>query len=366
MFFKKQPRQWSKVFEVCAISSEGNEFSPFIKDEGISGHVIPMKREISILHDLWSLVLFVFYFLKERPLIVHANTPKASMLSMVAAWLTRRPVRIYMCHGLRYQTTTCVIRRILVAIEKLTCFCATNVICVSKGVMEQLVADKICKQKKAKVVGYGTAGGIDTEYFSRQRLDSKRSVRTELGIPKDAFVFSFVGRIVADKGINEMVKAAVQLMEEHENVHLLLVGREEDGSNPISLESQEAIRNNSKIHAVGWQEDVRPYLASSDAFVLPSYREGVGMVVLEANAMDVPGIATDIIGCRDVIEPTKNGVLVQPRNADSLYTVMKEWVEQPEIVKEMSKKCRQVVLEHYSSVDVRNAYFEEYKKLAGL
>lgn len=365
IFFKGQPRLWKNDFDVCAISSDGKEFDPFVKDEGIRKHIIPMKREISILHDIWSLILFILFFLKERPMIVHGNTPKAAMLSMVAAWMTRRPIRIYMCHGLRYQGAQGKLRNLLMAMEKLSCKCATNVICVSDSVKEQFIADGICPQKKVKVVGYGTAGGIDTEHYKRGQLDTNRNVRNELGISEDAFVFCFVGRVVADKGINELVEATEQLLEKHNNVYLLLIGPEEKKLNPISSKSRETIYAKAHIHALGWQDDMRPYVAASDAFVLPSYREGVGMVILEANALDVPAIATDIIGCRDVIVPNVNGVLVKPRDTDSLYSAMKEWVEHTEVVKEMSKKCRQIVLERYSHESVRDAYYKEYRRLAG-
>ena len=365
-FFKGQPRLWKKEFEVCALSADKVTLEDFAKDEGIDYHYIPMQREISLWIDLICLLRFIWLFIKERPYIVHGNTPKASLLSMVAGYLTRRPIRIYMCHGLRYQTTKGLLRHTLMAMERLSCHCATNVYCVSNSVMEQLIADGICSQQKAKVIGCGTAGGIDTEYFKRDNLDKSRDIRSELGIEKDAFVFCFVGRIVADKGINELVEATKRLVVKYKNVYLLLIGSEETGLTPISFNSKEIIKSNLHIFALGWQNDVRPFIAASDAFVLPSYREGVGMVILEANALGVPGIASDIIGCRDVIEPNVNGVLVQSHDSDALYTVMKDWVEHPEMVKAMSKKCRQFVMARYLDVDVRNAYFEEYKRLAGL
>ena len=250
--------------------------------------------------------------------------------------------------------------------ERLSCHCATNVICVSNGVKDQLVEDGICPQKKAKVIGYGTAGGINTVHFNRENVNLNKDIRAELGIRHDAFVFCFVGRIVADKGINELAEAVERLIVVHNNVHLLLIGAEEEGLNPITSTSRDIIKNNSHIHSLGFQTDVRPYIVVSDALVLPSYREGVGMVILEANALGVPGIASDIIGCRDVIEPNVNGVLVKPRDTDALYTTMKDWVEHPERVKEMAKKSRAIVVERYSDAVVRNAYYEEYKRLAGL
>lgn len=362
-FFKGQTKLWNETFDVCAISSEKEKLIDFAQTEGIRYRYMPMHREISLFSDVCCLLRFIWLFIKERPYVVHGNTPKASMLSMVAAWLTRRPVRIYMCHGLRYQTTTGNLRRILMFMEKVSCFCATQVICVSEGVRKHLVADGLCKDGKGKVVGYGTAGGIDVDYFTRNAIIGVPDKRAELGISKDAFVFSFVGRIVKDKGINELV-AAFDMLSQNHDVSLILVGLQEDDLDPIKKETEERIRDNRYIHAVGRQNDVRPYLAASDAFVLPSYREGVGMVLLEANAMDVPCIASDIIGCNDVVTVGVNGELVQPKNVESLYQKMKDWVEHRERVAELAKGCRNYVLSRYSSEDVKMAYYHELKSLA--
>jgi len=363
-FFKGQARLWNETFDVCAISSEKEKLIDFAQTEGIRYCYMPMHREISFFSDVCCLLRFIWLFIKERPYVVHGNTPKASMLSMVAAWLTRRPVRIYMCHGLRYQTATGNLRRILMFMEKLSCFCATQVICVSDGVRNQLVKDGLCKEGKGKVVGYGTAGGVDVDYFTRNAIIGAPDKRAESGISKNAFVFSFVGRIVKDKGINELVAAFDKLSQDHD-VSLILVGPQEKDLDPIKKDTEKTIRDNKHIHAVGRQNDVRPYLAASDAFVLPSYREGVGMVLLEANAMGVPCIASDIIGCNDVVKEGVNGDLVQPRNADALYLKMKDWVEHREHVTELAKGCRNYVLSRYSSEDVKWAYYKELKSLAG-
>lgn len=364
-FFRGQTSLWEDSFDVCAISSERDKLIDFAQTEGIRYSYMPMHREISLVSDVCCLLRFIWLFIKERPHIVHGNTPKASMLSMVAAWLTQRPVRIYMCHGLRYQTTTGNLRRILMFMEKLSCSCATQVICVSEGVRKQLVKDGLCKEGKGKVVGYGTAGGIDVNYFTRNAIIGAPDKRAELGISKNAFVFSFVGRIVKDKGINELVAAFDKLSQDH-GVSLILVGPQEKDLDPIKRETEELIKANKHIYAVGRQNDVRSYLAASDSFVLPSYREGVGMVLLEANSMDVPCIASDIIGCNDVVTEGVNGELVQPRSADALYHKMKDWAEHREYVEKLAKGCRNYVISRYSSEDVRRAYYQELKSLVGI
>ena len=202
IFFKGQPRLWEEEYDVCAVSSEPENLKMFADEEGIRCKHIPMKREISLFSDVASLIRWIWLLLKERPYIVHGNTPKAALLSMVAAWLTRRPVRIYMCHGLRYQGTEGKLRKLLMMMEKITCRCATHVISVSKGVADVMVQDGLCPREKMKVVGYGSAGGVDIERYNSNNIES--NVRNEINIPEDAFVFAFVGRIVKDKGINEI------------------------------------------------------------------------------------------------------------------------------------------------------------------
>ena len=257
-------------------------------------------------------------------------------------------------------------RKVLEAMEWISCHCATTVIGVSHGVVDKLVEDGLCPKEKTMVVGYGTAGGIDIHRFSRASIDGIPNMREELGIPKHAFVFSFVGRIVKDKGINELVHAFDRLSQNYYSAYLLLIGSQENNLDPIEEQTQILIKNNKHILALGRKEDVRPYLAISNAFVLPSYREGLGQVLLEANAMDVPCIASDIVGPRDVIVSQVNGELFEARNASALFEKMKEWIDNPNYVMEISRRCRQLIEERYAIEYVRDEYSRAYLKLAGV
>ena len=361
-FFKGNLRYLSEWFEVCAISSKLEELQQIGKREGVRIHCIPMVRPISLVKDFICLFKFIFFFLKERPYVVHGNTPKASMLSMVAAWITRRPVRIYMCHGLRYQGTQGKMRKLLMWMEKLTCACATEVICVSNGVRETFAADGICPLRKSVVLGAGSATGLDIDFFNPDKVESN-IMRTELGLSSNDFVFLFVGRIVTDKGINEMVAAFNRLSREHSHAHLVLVGAEETEQNPITEHSRSIINDNNHIHAIGRRSDVRPYLKDADAFVFPSYREGFGMVLIEANAMGVPAISSDIIGCNEIIVPSENGEIIPVKDEEALYMKMKAWVEAPEKVKMMSTKSRALVMTRFDRKVVWKKALDEYLRL---
>lgn len=363
-FFKGNLSFLSKYYDVYAISSEKNTLEDFCAKEGVRSFYIPMKRPISLFWDFICLFKFVFLFLKEQPEIVHGNTPKGSMLSMIAAWITRVPVRIYMCHGLRYQGTQGGIRKLLMFMERLSCKCATEVICVSRGVRDTLVKDKICKEGKAIVVGNGSASGIDLDYFSSKTIHEDISIRNELGISETSFVFIFVGRIVADKGINELISAFSKLSREVQDVVLLLVGPEEYDLNPISDFSILEIKENKRIYAVGKQTDVRPYLKASDAMTFPSYREGFGMVLIEAAAMNVPSISSDIIGCNEIILDGINGKLIPSKDVDSLYNEMKWFYEHKDAeVKKMKSKARELVENRFERKKVWNLLLAEYQRL---
>lgn len=361
-FFQGQLRKLNEEFDVCAISSIREELEGFGREEGVRTHYIDMSRPISLWRDLKSLIRFIVFFMKERPTIVHGNTPKASLLSMIAAWLTRRPIRIYMCHGLRYQGTTGKMKSLLMLMEKITCRCATHVVCVSEGVMETFANDGICKPKKMRVIGHGSACGIDLNHYDRSRVHE--DVRASLGIPQGAFVFGFVGRIVQDKGINELVHAFTRLHGEFKNSYLILVGGEETEQNPITDESRQLIQGCANIKAVGRQSDVRPYLAAMDGFVLPSYREGFGMVLVEAAAMGVPSITTNIIGCNEVILDSVNGDIIEPRDEDALYEQMRKWIKHPEMVKQYAARARELAASRYEQQVVWEGYREFYKKIS--
>lgn len=352
----------NNYFEITAISSQKTQLEDLGKQEGVKTVLIPMRRSISLWYDIFSLFLFLKLFLKDRPDIVHGNTPKASLLSMLAAKMTGIRVRIYMCHGLRYQGTKGVLRWLLMQMEKITCACASSVICVSKGVRETLISDNLCSTTKAIVILHGSASGIDIVRYKKDPSQTIR-IREELKISNSDFVFVFVGRIVQDKGINELINAFVKVQSLYSATHLLLIGSQERSLDPISEESNLTIETHKNIHAVGRKSDIRPYLSSADALVLPSYREGFGMVLVEAGAMGLPCITTDISGCNEIIVQDVNGEIIPSRDEDALYEKMKEWVENPEKVSQMAGKARALVESRYEQKIVWDALLSEYQRL---
>lgn len=361
-FFKGQCKALKEICDVCVISSPDKELIPFAEQEGIRYKALKMKRDISLFNDLLSLFKWIWLLLIERPYVVHANTPKASLLAMIAAWLTFRPVRIYMCHGLRYQGCIGMKRKILMVMESISCFCSNSVICVSKGVREQLAEDGICSLNKSKVIMYGSVSGIDTERFNPAIVDDS-AMKAQYGIMNDDFTCLFIGRIVCDKGVEELVDIVVQLHNEGFPIKLLLVGVREEKLDALSARTEQFIKEANYIIECGKQLDVRPFIKASKVLVLPSYREGFGQVLIEANSLSVPVIASRIIGCKNVVSQGINGLLCEPRDKVSLYNCIFKLLSNKELYNSIKSHCRQYTIDHFDHKMVLKAYVEYYKTL---
>ena len=350
----------NRYYHVIGLSSGKEALSEIEKREGIRTINVKMKREISIFHDLVSLFSLIVLFYREKPYIVHANTPKGSLLAMCAAWLVRIPHRIYTVTGLRFETATGFFRKLLVTMEMLTCKFATKVIPEGNGVKNTLLREKITS-KPLNVILNGNINGIDIDYFKiTHEIKEKSSFIKRDGI----FTFCFVGRLVKDKGINELVCAFIELNKKYSDTRLLLVGSFEDELDPLLPRVKESILQHASIEFVGFQQDIRPYLAASDAFVFPSYREGFPNVVLQAGAMGLPSIVTDINGCNEIIEKGINGVIIPTKNKEALLNSMMYFVEhRDDTVLEMGQRARPVIVERFEQQKVWNALLKEYQSL---
>lgn len=358
-FFDGQYELLSKSFDIRLVSSIRDELVQYGKEHDVKVHYIPMRREISLWADLKGLFLFVIYFLKERPQIVHGNTPKGSLLSMLAAWLTRRPVRIYMCHGLRYQGCKGFKRWLLMTMERITCLCATDVMCVSKGVAEVLQSDNIT-HKQPVVIWNGSVQGIDIKKFDPSKPFDCDSKLKQYGLKKEDFILTFVGRIVRDKGIQELVEAFDELSKMHNDIRLLLIGGVEQGDNEIDETTKQLIEKNKGIVAPGPQYDIPEILAITNLFVFPSYREGFGLSLMEAGAMGVPSIASNIIGCNEVVEDGKTGILIPSHSVQAIVEAVNKMYSDKILYETMRKNCRDSIVNRYEQQKLFSKFNEFY------
>ena len=334
--------------EQIVLSSPGNSLDEFAAVHGLRGIGVPMEHHISPFKDLKSVWRLIRVFRKERPMMVHSMTPKAGLLCMLAAWICRVPVRVHTFTGLVFPTSTGLKRRILMVTDWLTCACATHVI-------------HYITRKPIEVLGNGNVRGIDLEKFNPSdagvREESQKLRRT------DCFTFIFVGRLVGDKGINELVDAFVRLNKEFPASRLLLVGKSEADLDPLKPATVQAIESNPAIEAVGQQKDVRPWLLASDAFVLPSYREGFPNVVIEAGAMGLPSIVTDINGSREIIIEGRNGTVIPSHDADALYDAMYRFVTDPKYLEKLSSDARDLIASRFDHRYVTQCLLDFYKQI---
>lgn len=358
-FFKGQYQLLLSDFDITAIASDKKILKEVGEENHIKIHHIPMEREISILKDIYCLICFIFYFIRQRPYIVHGNTPKGSLLSMIAAWITRVPVRIYMCHGLRYQGCYGLKRKLLMFMERISCRCATEIICVSHGIKEVLIEDRITN-KEPIVIWNGSVQGIDMGKFNPDNIMDKQGLKGKYGIEDDDFVLTFVGRIVKDKGINELVEAFEYLSLKYSDIKLLLIGRNEDKGNPVSDKTKEIIDNNKNIIATGPQSNIVPFLSITDLFVFPSYREGFGLSLMEAGAMNVPSIASNIPGCNEVIIDGLTGLLIEPRSTSAIIESIEKLYNDRELLDYLKSNCRKSIIERYEQNQLWQHYREYY------
>lgn len=352
-FCRDMLRELSREYEVVAVSSPGKVLDEVGEREGVRTIAVPMERHISLFRDLKSLWKMWRVLRREKPDMIHSMTPKAGLICMMAGWLSRVPVRIHTFTGLVWPTSTGLKRRILMATDWLTCACATHIIPEGEGVKSDLLNHHIT-HKPLKVLGYGNVKGIDLNYFKPAETTNKSH---------QGFTFVFVGRIVRDKGINELVKAFDRLHQEHNDVRLVLVGPREDDLDPVLPETLERIDRGEGIEAVGKQSDVKSFYTDADALVFPSYREGFPNVVIEAGAMGLPSIVTDINGSREIIIDGQNGIIVPPQNEEALYQAMKLFVEDPQKTQSLAANARPLIASRFEQGYVRKCLYDFYHQV---
>ena len=347
-------------YEVVALSSPGEALDEIREREKVRTIAVAMQRHISPVNDLRSLWKLIRVFRREKPDMVHSMTPKAGLLCMMAAWICRVPLRIHTFTGLVFPTSTGLKRKILMATDWLTCACATHVIPEGEGVKNDLVNNKITR-KPLRVLGYGNVRGIDLNRFDPE--DPEVIKAAEIIRREEVLTFIFIGRLVGDKGIPELVNAFSRLNKEMPDTRLLLVGREEPQLDPLDNNTLKEISDNPAIEAVGQKSDVRPWLLASDVFILPSYREGFPNVVIEAGAMGLPSIVTDINGSREIIHDGENGLIVPVKNANALYEAMKHLAETPEDIRAMAANARPMIASRFEQSFVRQCLKDYYKEI---
>jgi glycosyltransferase involved in cell wall biosynthesis len=352
----------SHHFKVYAISSPGPELDEVASQEKVETIGVKMTRKITPITDIIALFKLFTIFRKLRPDIVHTHTPKAGLLGMMAARMAGVPVRLHTVAGLPLMERKGLEKSVLVLAEKLTYFLANKIYPNSKGLLDYIVQNNFSKKSKLKIIGNGSSNGINLELFQLQEKEHKRSknVLKKLEIGDIDVIFTFIGRIVRDKGIEELVTVFDRVSLKYPKICLILVGPKEDDLDPVSAEILETIRLNDRIIPVGFQSDVRPYLAISTVFVLPSYREGFPNVVLQAGCFNLPCIVSNINGCNEIIEDGVNGLMVEPKSVSSLEKAMIRLIENEDERKRMASIARELIIDRYDQKVIWRLWLAEY------
>ena len=366
-----QLRFMSDYYEVVGVSGkgykiQGEDILDYVsRQENIRVIPVEMTRKITPIKDLIAVYKLYRIFKKEKPNIVHSHTPKAGTLSMIAANLAGIPNRLHTIAGLPLLEATGFKRKLLDIVEKITYACATMIYPNSFGLKTIILENNFTKEEKLKVIANGSSNGIDTDYFNSELFqeEDKITLLKELEIKEDDIVFVFVGRLVKDKGINELINSFNKISDQYKNAKLLLVGSYEKDLDPLLPASENEINNNPSILSVGWQEDVRPFFAISDVLVFPSYREGFPNVVMQAGSMGLPSIVTNINGCNEIITEGVNGTIIPVKNEQALYAAMIRFITDKKYCIQLSKESRNMICKKYEREYVWHELLIEYQQL---
>jgi glycosyltransferase involved in cell wall biosynthesis len=329
--------------------------------DGISIQEMPMERKISPWRDFLSLCHLWRTMRVLRPTVTNVGTPKAGLLGGFAAWLNRVPCRFYTLHGLRFETAKGLQRRLLIYAERLACLFAHRVVCVSQSVREKAIACGLTSPDRAVIFGSGSCNGVDAARFAPtpQTMESAAELRKRLRIPDQATVLLFVGRLTKDKGIPELTAAFTRLDQQFPDLRLLLVGCFED-EDPLPACTRAVLRHHPHIIFAGAVEDAAAYYALADVLVLPSHREGLPTVVLEAQAAGKPIVGASATGIVDVVTDGQTGLLFPAGNLHALAKALAMLITDKALAARLGRAGQERVRREFRQEQVWEALYQAY------
>lgn len=360
------PLVMSKGYEVVGICAQDN-YVENVRRQGIRVITVPMTRDFAPVQDLKCLWLLYRIFKREKFDLIHYSTPKASLLSVLAASLAGRAILLYTLRGLIHTSFAGGVRRFITRFcEKIACRSANYVIAISDSLKKEVIQEGLLPENRIHVIGAGSSKGVNLQQFE---LNSKTaaeaaSIRQNLGIRKSGIVIGYAGRLTEEKGIAELLMAFSNIRRADDRVRLLLIG-DIDKRNPLPDKIIQQIKTNNSIYSVPFNDNVAGFMAATDIFVLPSYRDGFGNVLIEASAMSRPVIGTDISGCRDAVLDGKTGMLVKARDVTSLENALRVLVDNQDKREKMGINGRKWVEENFDRKIVWEKLMAVYDQLLG-
>jgi glycosyltransferase involved in cell wall biosynthesis len=321
---------------------------------------LPIGRNINLLSDFKALLLLIVIFHKNRFSLVHSVSPKAGLLTSIAALITRTPNRLHTFTGQVWVTKKGINRWFLRWLDKIIVMLNTNILVDSFSQQDFLIKEKVLSEKKSIVLGSGSISGVDVNRFQPSKT-YRNLIRKQLNIKDDCVVFLFAGRLKKEKGMFELVEAFKNVSEQHNDVALLIVGPDEDGLKQELAEYLDLYKNLVKF--VNLTKRPEQYMMASDIFVLPSYREGFGSVVIEAASCGLPSIGSNIYGLSDAIKSGETGLLVPAKSSKHLENAMSELAVNTKLRMNMGLNARNRVIRHFSQDDITLEILKLYKEL---
>jgi glycosyltransferase involved in cell wall biosynthesis len=350
---------------ITVITSAGPELDMLRALPGVNCAPIEIPRSIAPWHDLLALIRLWLLFRRTQVDIVHSTTPKAGLLTAVAAFMAGVPVRLHTFTGQPWVNMRGAKRWLARTSDRLIGWLNTRCYADSPSQRQFLIEQEVLSSRRLSVIGAGSLAGVDIERFDRARfpVEQRRALRQSLGVPEEAEVLLFVGRITVDKGVRELLSAFARLKAEGNRAHLLFVGPFDADSGAGGSVSPHEINAIRDTHLVGYTECPEQYMSIADILCLPSYREGFGTVVIEAAAMGVPTVGTNIYGLSDAIADGETGILVAPHDPDSLHNGLAMLLANSALRAEMGSAARQRANELFDADRVNTGLIEEYLRL---
>jgi glycosyltransferase involved in cell wall biosynthesis len=351
--------------EVVMISADGKELSEVIEQEQCRHIIVPLTRKITPIRDLICLFQLVRIFIKEKPDIVHTHTPKAGLLGMLAAKISSVPNRIHTVAGLPMMVETGFRYWLLKTMEKLTYWAATQVWPNSPSLLQFISTHQLTRPNKLKIIGPGSSNGINTELFNRNNMDGATldTIRQNIQYDEKNTYLLFIGRLVTDKGIPELIRVFTALQKDHEQLRLILVGEREDALDPLPKDCLEVIESNPKLIHIPWTKDVKYYMYLTNYFVFPSRREGFPNVLLQAGAMQLPVICSRIPGNIDIIRHKETGLIFETGNEDEMRSCLETALGDHAVMLQMAQLLAEQVHRNYRRENIWQNILDAYKSL---
>jgi glycosyltransferase involved in cell wall biosynthesis len=353
-----------RLSRTCAVTIVANSPDPkLLDDAGVKGEVVsvPIHRKISLVADMLALLRLIAFFRKSRFDLVCSVTPKAGLLGMSAAFISRVPARVHIFTGQVWATRRGWARRILRAADRTTSVLATDIVIDSNSQRDFLLREGVVSRSKSMVLGGGSICGVDVNRF-RADPEARSMRRAALGFSERDFVFVYVGRLTRDKGVLDLAEAFSRIAVRMRTVGLLMVGPDEDGLEDRIKKICESCSH--QVAVLGMTDKPEEFMAAGDMLCLPSYREGFGMVVIEAASCGLPAIGTNIYGVTDAIEDEVTGCLYPPGDIEALARAMEEAASNPEIVRSMGERARRRAHALYSQETVSSAYVQHLLRIS--